>query len=74
MLETKVSKAEARKTKTALALSVQLEKSVKAMRAFCAACADCDDTKVLNADDGRQLLRASMDEYSCWLARAYGTN
>lgn len=71
--EKRAAKANARKAKSALALSTQLAKSVKAMQEFINACNDCGDNKVLNADDGRQLLKGSMDEYGHWLSTAYST-
>lgn len=68
------SKSHARQKKTALALATQLEKSVKAMREYISACHDCGDQKVLNADDGRQRLSESMDEYGAWLGRVFSAD
>lgn len=65
------TKAQARQKKAALVLSAQLIKSVAAMNDFIKSCAEAGDPKVLNADDGRQRLRESMDEYGHWLKRAY---
>lgn len=61
------ARAEAERKKAAKALIAQLEKSVEAMHKFIAACHECGDEKVLYRDDGRQLLRAQMQEYATYL-------
>lgn len=66
-----MSKTESMQKKAALELATQLEKSVLAMNKFIRACAECGDSKVLNADDGRQRLRESMSEYGSWLTVAH---
>jgi len=61
------ARAVAERKKTANALKAQLEKSVEAMHKFINACHECGDPKVLNRDDGRQLLRGQMQEYATYL-------
>lgn len=61
------ARAEVERKKTATALVAQLQKSVEAMNKFISACHQCGDAKVLNRDDGRQLLREQMQEYAFYL-------
>lgn len=56
-----------RRKNAALKLAWQLEKAIEAMTDYIRACNDCNDTRVENADDGRNLLKADMVEYATWL-------
>lgn len=66
------SKAEAKRKKMALACAKALSAASASLHSFLVACNECNDASgSRGADDGRLLLKQSINEYVCHLTFVY---
>lgn len=61
-----------KRKKAAIACAKKLEAAVKALGEYVDACNECRDASASRGqDDGRQVLRRDMNEFSSYLSRVY---